>query len=1207
MGGSKRGFKLKEEIEKVAKTFFWTLVFFLLFSSFAKAACFEDANFKVCSDREVYGCFPGENVELYLNVSNKLGSKQGVNLSAIVHASSDLGVSLKNIELWENVSHSVWIENWTCVPEAYNCFNTPVQGEKWFFEWEDSKKFLIDKPKKKRFDSGEINVGKKETKNFRFTVTCPDEFNKIVKWDASVFHGFGNTTLDPWFDTNWYNHRDVNITEFTGNAQSAQPVRVNVTSLWLDQSVCTEIRVTNSSRVAGTSAVNYEILSAAGEGAAQGSQYCEIVFLANASADESVNYSVYYNNSAASDGSSNLSYNNNASDLNELASEAETWFENSSGARNATNANFTLVFTNMSGARSIQNTYDKSINFGHQSNGHEFAQVFQFATPRVVDSITVNISRGNGVTPTDNVYVSIEGANASGAPNGTVYVATLMSADNAGGYPTSPKIFNVSPVALPADVNFTLVLNRSGASGNASQGPDWLYEFSLNDTSTTTTSASGVTTYGLWQNSSTTWDVFSQAQMQFQMNSSTGLNAVSPLINSTNDSGTLDFAVYRNTSHTELRGAGTDFGQSTTYAHSTSTLVAAFNTTTPATDTYVGFSSPSYAGFYRRSDTTGADAFNCVGTNSTSTYVSSNFTLSNAITSNNTYRVKMLFNKVECWFNGQLVGEIEVQGMGASSIYLNAQGATNANITSAVVENVLPSNARVSVFANGSGFYTYNTSADDAFDDSVLSDVFESNATATTSGAAVYWNTASGAFVTHKFRAPSGWNFTADGNSLKAYCNLPAAGSCNVSVSSNGTDWTEVYSEQGLGTHTSTDSLDNLVLSSPVLFVRANFSDTNTLYLYGDNRPAFAFSALLENASAVGLPVIVNGSNHLSIYYSSHSSNASNATVGRREHYFTVNSQGAEVSQPSIASINLTAPSNDSSFSPPLNLTWSVNGTNSSYDCLYTINSTNFSYGGVSNNSANTTTHQTYLAAGTHEANVTCNATDSYGTTVTAQSNSVFFNLENDVSAFTIYSPVNDSTLNTPVTSNFSVEGMNASYNCNYTLDSQNFSVGIVNNNTFSSASLDLSEGTHYVNYTCNSTWYGLNSTLTSSTMQFQVSGQTGGSGGGGGLPATPTPTAEPEEDEEKDAEAKVVSWVDVKFKELDEFLRGSSGGVPHAIYSFVLLGIGWAITRKETKDSFGRSFAKGSPLSNVFLFLMVFVAIWYVSVFYMVPVGVLK
>lgn len=102
--------------------------------------------------------------------------------------------------------------------------------------------------------------------------------------------------LDPWFNNSWLNRKNITINETAGKKRINEIIIVNVSGLTLPTNSClNEIRLTDNN----DSVIENDIFDNAGQSNSAGNQWCKILFFANISANQNINYTVYYNNSGA--------------------------------------------------------------------------------------------------------------------------------------------------------------------------------------------------------------------------------------------------------------------------------------------------------------------------------------------------------------------------------------------------------------------------------------------------------------------------------------------------------------------------------------------------------------------------------------------------------------------------------------------------------------------------------------------------------------------------------------------------------------------------------------------------------------------------------------------------------------------------------------------------------------------------------------------
>ncbi len=310
------------------------------------------------------------------------------------------------------------------------------------------------------------------------------------------------------------------------------------------------------------------------------------------------------------------------------------------------------------------------------------------------------------------------------------------------------------------------------------------------------------------------------------------LFTTSPLISSSNDSRTLDFAVARDNTFRVLLGAQYQEAAANARYFPVLTIDAVINRTDPSTSTYWGLQDNGggwVAGF--GGTATGNNLF-CIGEGG----VSSALFAAPALTTRHNYTVKVFPASVECWIDGTLYATVaHTNGNVAWRHYANSpDAATNVTIYGYRNENALPSNAQINVLANGSGNYSYSgTNASDI------------------------WLNASGILTWLPFIAPLGSNhsyFTATFNAA-----------ANANFSTDAITWNAYTS----GTLTANNTRQ--------LFLRFNQTPSS-----------FVFASNLSNTSATSLPKLVPGNNTLSITQSDNSSNQANLTFSRNETSGTV-------------------------------------------------------------------------------------------------------------------------------------------------------------------------------------------------------------------------------------------------------------------------------------------------------------------------------
>ena len=120
-----------------------------------------------------------------------------------------------------------------------------------------------------------------------------NEYNISV----SSMDGTDNTVLDPtWWNSSWNYYKNISLTEGNFENRTLEPIELNITGLTLLTNNCSkEIRIVDNNQ----NEINNQITDDGGQALSAGSQWCKVLFLANATQNAITNYSVYYGNSNA--------------------------------------------------------------------------------------------------------------------------------------------------------------------------------------------------------------------------------------------------------------------------------------------------------------------------------------------------------------------------------------------------------------------------------------------------------------------------------------------------------------------------------------------------------------------------------------------------------------------------------------------------------------------------------------------------------------------------------------------------------------------------------------------------------------------------------------------------------------------------------------------------------------------------------------------
>jgi len=194
--------------------------------------------------------------------------------------------------------------------------------------------------------------------NYSWEVRGTKKIGDNLDWIATM-SGF-DLDEKAWWNNSWKLSKNISLTEADIISRTYEPIEINVTGLTLLTNNCSkEFRVTDENDLE----IPRQILNSDGEGLTEGSQWCEVLFLANISKGSTVNYTVYYNNSLAEapDYSSSVSLN--------FSDATDAWeIYNGIIYVNGTGAISDLLYLNSTNA-SI-NTYVKSVNWN--PNGFVF-------------------------------------------------------------------------------------------------------------------------------------------------------------------------------------------------------------------------------------------------------------------------------------------------------------------------------------------------------------------------------------------------------------------------------------------------------------------------------------------------------------------------------------------------------------------------------------------------------------------------------------------------------------------------------------------------------------------------------------------------------------------------------------------------------------------------------------------------------------------
>jgi hypothetical protein len=393
------------------------------------------------------------------------------------------------------------------------CTDTPYQKTEYYMEWVDRtpsvKHTTYSGKHQYSFLAVPIKAG--ATRQFKWDYTTAAKSSG--KWELRFWTGQCETQgwngaqcnviglLDPWYNSSFTSRKAFRFVESSGNAQTTQPLCYNFTGLSGNSG--SKVRFTTNDTV---TEVSYETVS---EGTGWG-VYCP----AYSSTASGVNYGyVYYNSSSANNGATVLPYNNNFSFTQNNQS---TWWEYNGGAYNSTNTNITVTastkvdnvdqsFSTDTGWLDMYSWYG-AVKFTPTQAKLSGIQLYMAAT-NVPDAITIELRTDGG-----------------NAPNGTILSSVSQTITGGGAWRTIPIVYS----GLNASTNYWIRVNKVG---NSTHYVSWA--FGSGSANTRATSAAGT----VWSLDSSTL-LYKTFYPAF---------TTSPLVSSSNSSGNLDFALYRNT------------------------------------------------------------------------------------------------------------------------------------------------------------------------------------------------------------------------------------------------------------------------------------------------------------------------------------------------------------------------------------------------------------------------------------------------------------------------------------------------------------------------------------------------------------------------------------------------------------------------------------------------------------------------------------
>ncbi|MFH1978253.1 MAG: hypothetical protein ABIJ92_02925 [Candidatus Aenigmatarchaeota archaeon] len=208
--------------------------------------------------------------------------------------SNVMGLKSYTLQLLKNITYNITVP--TISNTSYSCFNNITQQnetcqileqigvqtetrtrEEWVpFNWfgetlEQGRDYYIKLSAQKSPSLGENNID----------------------WVPTI----KGVTLDDWawWNSSWFNRRNITISENNISTRTAEPVTLNVTGLTINTTCENEIRITNET----DDEIPVQIVNSTGESEPAGRQWCEIIFEATVDKNKSVDYFVYYNNPSA--------------------------------------------------------------------------------------------------------------------------------------------------------------------------------------------------------------------------------------------------------------------------------------------------------------------------------------------------------------------------------------------------------------------------------------------------------------------------------------------------------------------------------------------------------------------------------------------------------------------------------------------------------------------------------------------------------------------------------------------------------------------------------------------------------------------------------------------------------------------------------------------------------------------------------------------
>ena len=544
-------------------------------------------------------------------------------------------------------------------------------------------------------------------------------------------------------------------------------------------------------------------------------------------------------------------YNNLFGTPETITSNGQTWIVNNTGVETSSNSNITLTAINTinpvqilsCGGTNCIDTYTEMTSSAWQAQ--------KFGVPLNAVEIT-------------SVVFRIQNANTTQKANVTI---KLKDED------CNQTVFSQASLVLNAN-EFTWTARTLGLSSRLSLSAVYCLQLSSNLTGGVRwkRSTGDVMTGSDAYTSTSENGVYTVNAYDFDFDLNGRYKTVSPLISSANDSGTIDFALDRWTGASSSR-------TSTASVYSGVISCNAFLVST-ATARVCGFV-PTSGGshqirFYWDGTNLYADNFKSGSQTRTD--------LGTYADGNHSFTVKYVYGSVvDFYLDGSLVAShtTNVPIVAESPHFLQESGSGFLAF-SQVLENVLPSNAEINLLGNGSG--KYNVQFQGGVANEPNYNVWYMN---NSNWSWYFGDTANKFFnpVTTDSEAVQLFDFNAPKNNVFSHCNMTARSTTwgsndwiQVSVSSNGTQFVEVFNITGNGVSNNTHIvLDNYLVSSQKLQIKGTeYVDTvltNAQFLrsYSTEYP-FVLNCSLTNTSNTDLPNFVSGSNQLQADFSANSS-----------------------------------------------------------------------------------------------------------------------------------------------------------------------------------------------------------------------------------------------------------------------------------------------------------------------------------------------